>query len=158
MQPNENSEDHGAELFDLLTGSFARLVGGALVAEGQGPQWLYSDAPFAVLAHDGSSDPRFIYANCTAQTCFGYPWRELIGLPSRLSAEAPERAERQRLLEAVAREGFIADYKGVRIAKSGRRFWIEQAIVWQLIDSNGRLHGQAATFSDGGMFDCDSSI
>ncbi|HEY0234301.1 MAG TPA: MEKHLA domain-containing protein, partial [Afipia sp.] len=59
-------------------------------------------------------------------------WGELIGLPSRLSAEAPERAERQRLLDAVARDGFISNYKGVRISKSGRRFWIENAIVWQL--------------------------
>lgn len=100
-QPDQNSEDHGAELFDLITGSFVRLVGKPLVIAEHGPQWLYRDAPFAVLAHDGGSDPCFIYANRTAQTCFGYSWSELIGLPSRLSAEAPERAERQRLLEAV---------------------------------------------------------
>ncbi len=148
LQDDETSEDRRAELFGLMTGSFARLVGKPLVAEGQGPQWLYRDAPFAVLAHDRSSDPRFIYANQTAQTCFGYSWKELIGLPSRLSAEAPEREERQRLLDAVARDGFISDYKGVRISKSGRRFWIEKAIVWQLIDGEDRLHGQAAMFLD----------
>lgn len=148
--PNGNFEDRcvDADLFDLITGSFLRVVGTTLVAKGQGPQWLYRDAPFAVLAHDGGTDPCFIYGNRTAQNRFGYSWSELMGLPSRLSAEAPERAERQRLLDAVTRNGFIADYKGVRIAKSGQRFWIENAIVWQLIDQDGQLKGQAATFSD----------
>ncbi len=149
-QPDETSDERGAdpELFDLITGSFARLVGKSLVSEGEGPQWLYHDAPFAVLAHNTDPDPRFVYANHTAQTCFGYPWREFIGMPSRLSAEAPERAERQKLLDAVARDGFISDYKGVRISKSGRRFRIERAIVWQLMDREGRLHGQAAAFTE----------
>lgn len=147
-QPDEISDDQHAELFSLITSSFKRLIGRPLTGEGQGPQWLYREAPFAVLAHDGGDDPRFIYANHTAQACFDYSWRELIGLPSRLSSEAPERAERQRLLDAVGRNGFISDYKGVRISKSGRRFWIENAIVWQLIDEEGRLHGQAAMFSE----------
>ncbi|HEY0236277.1 MAG TPA: MEKHLA domain-containing protein, partial [Afipia sp.] len=118
-QPDEISDDRHAELFGLITSSFERLIGKPLAGKGQGAQWLYREAPFAVLAHDGGNDPRFIYANHTAQTCFEYSWGELIGLPSRLSAEAPERAERQRLLDAVARDGFISNYKGVRISKSG---------------------------------------
>jgi len=101
-----------------------------------------------VLAHDGGDDPRFIYANKAAQACFEYSEDELIGLPSRLSAEAPERAARQALLDRVSRDGFISDYSGIRIAKSGRRFCIENAIVWQLIDADGQHHGQAATFSE----------
>lgn len=99
--------------------------------------WLYHEAPFAVLAHNTEADPRFIYANETAQSCFEYSWPEFTALRSRFSAEAPDRAERQRLLEAVARNGFVADYRGLRIAKSGRRFWIEAGAVWQLIDANG---------------------
>lgn len=67
-------------------------------------------------------------------------------MPSRLSAEAPDRAERDRLLNTVAANGFIADYRGLRIAKSGRRFYIENAIVWDLVDSSGHRRGQAATF------------
>lgn len=133
--------------FDLLAGSHARLVGAPLIAAGQGPDWLYNEAPFGVLAHNSDADPRFIYANRTAQACFEYPWDEFTALPSRLSAEAPNRAERQRLLEAVARHGFIAGYSGIRIAKSGRRFRIENVVVWQLIDDDGNRHGQAATFS-----------
>lgn len=148
-QTRENGDDRriDPDLFDLITGSYRRIVGKPLVDDTKGSHWLYHDAPFAMLAHDGSQDPHFIYANQAALNRFGYAWNELIGLPSRLSAEAPERAERQRLLDAVSRDGFISDYRGIRIAKSGQRFWIEKAVVWQLIDSHGRLHGQAATFS-----------
>ncbi|AYG69216.1 MULTISPECIES: MEKHLA domain-containing protein [unclassified Rhizobium] len=133
--------------FDLLTDSFRRIVGVALVDEGSVPDWLYRDAPFVVVAHNTDADPRFVYANKAAQNCFEYPWDEFVTLPSRLSAELPDRAERQRLLDAVTSNGFISDYRGLRIAKSGRRFWIEDGIVWQLVDRDGNLRGQAATFS-----------
>ena len=59
----------------------------------------YEDAPCCVLAHDTAADPRFTYANKAAQRCFEYPWTEFAGLPSRLSAEAPNRVERQALLD-----------------------------------------------------------
>jgi PAS domain-containing protein len=120
-------------------------------ADGESPataaRRLY-DAPFVVLAHDTAPDPRFTYANRAAQRLFEMPWSELVGLPSRLSAEAPAREERQRLLERVAATGYIDDYSGVRLAKSGRRFRILRATVWNLHDPDGRPLGQAATFAD----------
>ncbi len=135
------------EFFALLTGSYQRLVGTRLVPEGADAAWLYAQAPFAVLAHDTAPDPKFIYANRCAQACFEYDWDEIVALPSRLSAEAPDRAERQALLDAVAERGYMTGYRGVRVAKSGRRFIIEDGIVWELIDQDGVRHGQAATFS-----------
>lgn len=140
----------------LLSCSHARLVGRRLIPEAIArggdaaaqAQWLYGQAPFCVLAHDAGADPIFIYANRSAQIRFEYAWDEITRLPSRLSAQAPDRAERQRLLDAVTRNGFIDNYRGLRIAKSGRRFWIEKATVWQLIDEAGTLHGQAAMFQD----------
>ena len=137
---------HDPDFFALLTGSYARRLGEPLVPADADADWLYAAARFAVLAHDGGADPRFVYANRTAQACFGYAWDELVGLPSRLSAEAPERAERQRLLDAVTRDGFSRGYRGLRIAKDGRRFWIDEAVVWQL-DRDGATVGQAATFA-----------
>lgn len=133
--------------FELIVDSYARLVGTPLVVGERNEDWLYHQAPFVVLAHNTDADPRFIYANKAAQACFEYPWDGFVTLPSRLSAEAPNRAERQRLLDAVTRNGFIVDYTGVRVAKSGRRFRIENGIVWQLIDDAGNRRGQAATFS-----------
>lgn len=132
--------------FALLADSYARLVRTALVPPGADAAWLYREAPFVVLAHGTEPDPKFIYANRAAQTCFEYSWDELMTLPSRLTAEAPDRAERQALLENVARNGFLAGYRGVRVAKSGRRFIIEDGVVWELIDRAGKRHGQAATF------------
>ncbi len=133
--------------FALLTGSFQRLVGRPLVPEPDfGPDWLYAQAPFAVLAHDTGADPRFVYANRAAQRAFGYTWDALIGMPSRLSAEVPERAERQRLLDAVARDGFVSGYAGIRVASDGRRFPVTEGVVWQLVEADGTVRGQAATF------------
>jgi hypothetical protein len=121
-------------------------VGTKLVAEGTSPEWLYAAAPFAVLAHDTAPDPKFIYANRCAQACFEYDWDEMVSMPSRLSAEAPDRAARQALLDAVAQRGFMSGYRGLRVAKSGHHFIIEDGIVWELIDQSGVRHGQAATF------------
>ncbi len=134
--------------FHLLADSYRRLIGQSLIPEGmtaeEGMRWLYEDASFGILAHNTAPDPVFIYGNKAAQQRFGYPWGELTALPSRLSAEAPERAERQQFLERVARNGFVTSYDGIRIAKSGRRFRIENATVWQLIDAKGAYRGQAA--------------
>lgn len=134
----------------LLAGSYARLVGSPLVPSGLDAQatavWLYEEAPFCVLAHDTDPDPRFIYANTAAQTCFEYDWDTFVQLRSRFSAEAPDREERRRLLDAVTRDGFATGYRGLRVAKTGRRFWIEDGTVWQLFDTAGNLHGQAAVF------------
>ena len=69
-------------------------------------------------------------------------------MPSRYTAEAPDRAERARLLAEVATRGFIDDYAGVRIARTGNRFQIARATVWNLTDETGRRCGQAATFRE----------
>ena len=136
--------------YELLADSYTRLVGWPLVSaeldNAFAARWLYEEAPFCVLAHNTDPDPIFIYGNKRAQACFEYSWTELTTLRSRLSAEEPNREERQRLLEGVQRRGFATGYRGLRIAKSGRRFWIEDVTVWQLIDRNGVLHGQGAIY------------
>lgn len=122
---------------DLLPKSvnFARL-----------PQNLYH-APFAVLAHESAPDPVFFYANLQAQHLFEMTWQEMVALPSRLSAEPLAREERQRLLDRVSSQGYIDDYTGIRISKTGKRFLIENATVWNLLAPDGNVVGQAATFS-----------
>jgi hypothetical protein len=32
------------------------------------------------------------------------------------------------------------------VARSGRRFRIENGVIWQLLDAHGKCHGQAAVF------------
>ncbi|MFG1926073.1 MEKHLA domain-containing protein [Cryptosporangium sp. NPDC048952] len=132
-------------LAELLTSSYAKLVGGSLVPDdvADAAAWLYG-APFGLLAHDTSPDPVFVYANRTAQEHFEYGWDEFVGLPSRLSAGEEDRDARAALLDAVRRQGYTNDYRGPRVAKSGRRFWIDDVTVWNLITPTGDRVGQAA--------------
>ena len=105
------------------------------------------DAPFAVLSHNTAADPILNYGNRAGMQLFELSWAELTQTPSRLTAEPVHRDERARLLDAVTRDGFIDDYRGIRISKTGRRFLIENATVWNLLDEAGAPYGQAATFS-----------
>lgn len=133
----------------LILDSHVRLLGRPLMpaADGAGAAERLYRAPLAVLAHDARPDPVFFYANLAAQRLFEMPWHDLVRLPSRLSAEPLARDERQRLLDRVARHGCIDDYAGVRISATGRRFRIAGATVWNLLDAQGCLVGQAAAFA-----------
>ena len=103
-------------------------------------------APFVLVSHGTEADPVLNYGNRTALTLWEMTWDELTRTPSRLTAEAPNREERARLLAAVTSHGFIDDYSGVRISKSGRRFRIHRATVWNLVTEAGQPCGQAAMF------------
>jgi hypothetical protein len=106
------------------------------------------EAPFALLSHDAAPDPVFTYVNRTAMALWEMGWAEMTRLPSRLSAEPMERAARARFLADVQARGFVEGYEGVRVAKSGRRFRIREALLWNLLDETGRTCGQAALFGD----------
>lgn len=100
--------------------------------------------PFALVSHDTAADPVFNYANRLALELFSMSWDEFTALPSRLSAEPVKQSERARLLEIVSQNGYIEDYSGIRIAKTGRRFMIKNTTIWNLITSDGSFYGQAA--------------
>jgi hypothetical protein len=103
-------------------------------------------ANFAVVSHGTEDDPVFNFANQMALTLFELTWDEFTMLPSRQSAEPINQEERQVLLERVTNYGYIDNYSGVRISSSGRKFLIEDAVVWNLVDHLGSYHGQAAVF------------
>jgi MEKHLA domain len=67
-------------------------------------------------------------------------------MPSRLTAEPTHRDERRRLLERTGQQGFIDNYSGIRVSVKGKRFQIEGAILWNLIDAMDERVGQAAMF------------
>ncbi len=104
-------------------------------------------APFVLVSHGNEADPVLNFGNAAALALWEMSWEELTRTPSRLTAEAPNRAERARLLAAVTQRGFIDDYSGVRISKTGRRFRIAQATVWNLLAETGEPCGQAAMFA-----------
>lgn len=137
---------------ERILSSHQRAFGRPLLA-GAGPprdrrqaaQELFAAAT-VVLAHDGGSDPRFVYANGAALRLWQRPWREMVGLPSRLSAAPAHRDERSAAL-ARARQGSIAGYSGIRVDSCGRRFLLEGARLFSLQDGAGITDGQAACFA-----------
>jgi hypothetical protein len=104
------------------------------------------EAPFVLVSHDTEADPVLNYGNAAALALWEMSWGEFTRTPSRLTAEAPNRKEQARLLEVVTQQGFIDDYSGVRISKTGKRFQIFRATVWNLISESGEPCGQAAMF------------
>jgi len=101
----------------------------------------------AVLAHDNRHDPRLIYANATALRLWERSWQEMIGMPSRYTAEVAARAQRAFALQRAQNQDAFEGYSGVRVSRTGQRFMINNARIWTLWDDKGRNCGQAAAFS-----------
>jgi len=131
----------------LVVSSYQRLTGRPLLEPSERDLWHACwTAPRVIVAHGIEPDPIFFYGNQLALEVFELDFAAFTRLPSRFSAEPLLRDEREALLSRVRERGFIDDYAGVRISASGKRFRIEQAVVWNLLDEAGQRHGQAATF------------
>lgn len=134
----------------LLLDSFRHWTGRELMertgsVENQA-QVLFA-APFVVVSHGTEEEPVLNYGNRVALELWEMTWEQLTRTPSRLTAEPTNQAERERMLARATACGFIDDYRGVRISKTGRRFLVEDAIVWNVVDDKNKKRGQAATFS-----------
>ena len=105
-------------------------------------------APFVVVSHHHADDPIVNYGNRQALDLWEMSWTELLSTPSRFTAEPVHQSERARMLAQVAAHGFLTDYQGVRISRTGRRFLVTRATVWNVRDDHGATQGQAAAFSD----------
>lgn len=104
-------------------------------------------APFVVVSSTSDADPILNYGNQKALDLWEMPWEILTRTPGRKTAEPSHQKERQKFLDVVQKNGFIDDYSGIRISTTGKRFLIEKAIVWNLVDSSNQFIGQAATFT-----------
>ena len=135
----------------LLRNSYSRLLQRPLTPtdmnDAQAAAYLYK-APMVLLSHNTDADPVFNYANRAGMNLFELSWGELVILPSRMSAQPLSRKQRQHLLDQVTAKGFIDNYQGIRISKTGKRFKIKNAVVWNLLDEDNIFRGQAACFSE----------
>jgi hypothetical protein len=134
----------------LLLDSFRHWLARDLIPRSGSPleqAKVLFEAPIVVVSHDARVDPLLTYANQAALDLWETDVETLLHTPSRMTAEADRREDRAKLLEQTRRNGFVEDYQGIRISTSGRRFHIEGAIVWNLVDAFGKPVGQAATFS-----------
>ena len=109
---------------------------------------LLFNANLVVVSHGTQADPILNYGNQKALDLWKMDWHTFISTPSRYTAEVMERSEREQLLVQAKSQGYISNYRGIRIASTGDRFYIDQAIIWNVVDEEGKLWGQAATFQD----------
>ncbi len=122
------------------------IVDSTLSLEEQAQQVF--NANYVLLAHNGSNDPVFNYANQTALNLFEMSWDEITSMPSKYSAESDERGQREKFINEVTEKGYSKDYSGIRISKTGKRFEIKNVILWNVYDAENNRIGQAAMFDE----------
>jgi len=110
---------------------------------------VHTDRDLVLLsAGTESPDPILNYGNQAALGLFEMDFGALTEMQAKRTAEPDLRAERQRLLHKVRDEGYVVDYSGIRVSATGKRFRINNATVWNVLDDNMEkpTHGQAAAF------------
>ncbi|ASC70736.1 hypothetical protein XM38_016810 [Halomicronema hongdechloris C2206] len=105
-------------------------------------------APRVVVSHGTQADPVLNYGNQAALDLWQLNWDRFTQTPSRHTAEPMHRQERTNMLAQLEAQGYVDNYRGVRISSQGRRFYIERAIIWNVVDDTGKRVGQAATFKE----------
>ena len=103
-------------------------------------------ASIAILSHGTEMDPILNYGNQRSLDIWKLSWEEFVQMPSHKTAESTSQEMRSQLFLIVQKQGYTP-FSGTRISSTGRRFHIEDGILWNVIDQQGTLHGQAAVFS-----------
>jgi len=151
--PNRKGAGTTAEHAALMAESFRRWTGLELIPElnyGQ-PELLKEQlyhASIILLSHGTEASPVLNYGNALALKQWEMDWATFTSTPSSETAEPMLQSDRQAFLEQVATKGYVDKYTGVRISSSGRRFYIIDTIVWNLVDAAGQYRGQAAAIAN----------
>lgn len=133
-----------------ILSSYKKWTGKNLILPHSDPETLAQNlffAPFVVVTSNAAADPVLNYGNQAGLDLWEMAWKVLTQTPGRHTAEPMHRDERQKFLDTVQKNGFIDNYSGIRISSTGKRFKIENATVWNLIDEKKLFIGQAATFT-----------
>ena len=134
-----------------LVESYRQWLGKDLILPTDGDQLLAQrlfEAAFVVVSHGTEADPILNYGNRTALELWELDWLQFTQTPSRKTAEPLHRDERATMLAQLSSRGYIDHYQGIRISSRGRRFRIDQAVVWNVVKGDGTRLGQAATFAN----------
>lgn len=132
---------------NLLINSYRKLVNKDLIPISDNAlenSFQLFHAPFILVSHGIEKDPIFNYANEKALKTWEMKWEEFVGLPSRFSVEKVETDDREKLLAEAQVKGYVSNYLGIRITKSGKRFKIIDTILYNLTNEEGNYKGQAA--------------
>ncbi|MBW4635925.1 MAG: MEKHLA domain-containing protein [Iphinoe sp. HA4291-MV1] len=132
-----------------LIQSFHSWTGRSLLDVSGSPEEIAKalfDAPFVLVSHDVQPDPILNYGNRRALQLWELSWEEFTQMPSRKTAQEVVQEERDRLLAQIVRKGF-SHFSGIRITSTGKRFDIQDGILWNIIGEKNQLFGQAAIYS-----------
>ena len=129
---------------EKLINSYEKLLERELIDD---PSKLF-EADFVCAGHKFASEPKFAYGNQKALDLWELDLDKFIGMPSKNTAEEMHQKEREELLNEVRQKGYIKNYSGIRISSTGKKFKINNAIVWNVFDENEKLIGQAVKFND----------
>jgi MEKHLA domain len=135
----------------ILLDSYRCVIGDELITRNESPinqSELLFRSDFIIVSHDTQANPMLNYGNQAALDLWEMDWVKFTQTPSKDTAEPVNQATRQVMMTQVLQNGFMKNYRGVRISSSGRRFEIDRAIIWNLTDLQGQACGQAATFAD----------
>ena len=75
-------------------------------------------------------------------------WEVFTQLPSRLSATEDKVETREAALKEAFAKGYMEKYEGIRVDVTGKEFRIKNVTLWNVIDTDGKPHGQAALFDE----------
>ena len=94
-----------------------------------------------VVSHGVEPDPILNYGKSNGLGPVGeLSWdREPIRHPPD-SRPSPDPAEREECWNAGEIEGYFDGYRGVRISSTGKRFLVEHALIWNVIDPSWSSH------------------
>ncbi|MEI2656265.1 MAG: MEKHLA domain-containing protein [Nitrosomonas sp.] len=150
MQKNHWTEPEIVQWSQYLLDSYAYWVKQELI-DRSGTSLEQSERlfrnPCIVVSHGLEDDPILNYGNRVALNLWIMDWKQFTQTPSRFTAEPINREERSRMLEQAKTQGYITDYRSVRISSTGKRFQVDQAIIWNIQKPDGAPLGQGATFS-----------
>lgn len=135
----------------LILDSYARFLGKELIERtgntaNDAEKLIHASK--IVLSCDAAPDPVLNFANLQALKLWEWTWEQMTATPAKETAEPDERSAREKLLQQVKLKGYADDYTGIRISRTGKKFRIKQACVWNLIADDGIYIGQAAAFDD----------
>ncbi|MCG3778725.1 MAG: hypothetical protein JW388_1450 [Nitrospira sp.] len=134
----------------LLLNSFRRWTGRELLERVGDPAYQAHAlflSPFVVVSHGVDEDPLLNYGNQMALDLWGLSRDQFMSTPSRLTTEPINQAEREWMLEQAKVHGYLDTYRGVRITSTGRRFLVDNARIWNVMNTQEQRVGQAASFS-----------
>ena len=105
------------------------------------------ESSFVVVSHGMQNDPILNYGNRTALALWEMSWEELTSTRHASPPNLPIRKNVPRCFNGQHNMDSLMIIEESAFQRPGKRFLVERAIVWNVVDDQGQKQGQAATFS-----------